>query len=84
MDDADTENMNPEDLYRDFKSVQRDIHNLTIDAHHHSDDLKKERDTTSQVLLIKMENDHEKKQQLRCCNVASSLEYNFGYLIHVL
>ena len=48
MDDLETENMNPEEIYNSIKKTSADIQNLNkLDSGY--DDLKKERDTTSQV-----------------------------------
>ncbi len=48
MDELETENMNPEEIYNSIKKTSADIQNLSkLDGGY--DDLKKERDTTSQV-----------------------------------
>ena len=48
VDDLETENMNPEEIYNSIKKTSADIQNLSkLDSGY--DDLKKERDTTSQV-----------------------------------
>ena len=48
VDDLETENMNPEEIYNSIKKTSADIQSLSkLDSGY--DDLKKERDTTSQV-----------------------------------
>ena len=47
MEEVDTENMNPEEIYNSIKKTSADIQNLgKWDAQY--DEVKKERDTTSQ------------------------------------
>ena len=47
MDEVDTENMNPEEIYNSIKKTSADIQNLSkMDSQY--DELKKERDSTSQ------------------------------------
>lgn len=48
-DEADTENMNPEDIYNSIKKTSADIQNLSINSKlDHFDDMKKRKDFTSQ------------------------------------
>ncbi|KAK2159523.1 hypothetical protein LSH36_151g01044 [Paralvinella palmiformis] len=47
IEDVDTENMNPEDIYNSIKKTSADIQNLSkLDTHF--DEIRKERDSTSQ------------------------------------
>ena len=48
-DEADTENMNPEDIYNSIKKTSADIQNLSFNSKlDHYDDMKKRKDFTSQ------------------------------------
>ena len=47
QDEYNTENMNPEEIYNSIRKTSADIQNLSkLDSHY--DEVKKERDTTSQ------------------------------------